>query len=155
MSASEAMAGPIGAGRWDAMLNSHFSDGFIADNIVYVSGQLPVDDAFELVGEGDVEAQARQVFQNIGTVLEAVGGSLDDVVAMTLFFIDVEDTRRIAQVRREVFGEHRPASTAVQISGLLLEGAKLEVNATAHLRGAEARTRAGDAGSLPSDGGER
>jgi enamine deaminase RidA (YjgF/YER057c/UK114 family) len=132
MSAEGAVRGPIGAGRWDEALNSHFSNGFVAGDLVFVSGQLPVDEDFKLVGGDDVEAQARQVFGNIERILGDAGATLDDIVAMNLFFMDVEDTSRIAAVRREIFGEHRPASTAVGTSGLLLEGAKLEVNAIAY-----------------------
>jgi reactive intermediate/imine deaminase len=121
----------LGSGRWDAAFGSHFSEGFVAGNFIFVSGQLPLDSAGALVGEGDVARQARAVFENIGEVLAQAGSSLDEIVQLTLFLLDIGDIPRIAGVRRELFGEHRPASTAVQVAGLLLPGAKLEVNAVA------------------------
>lgn len=122
---------PLGSGRWDATFDSHFSDGFVADRFVFVSGQLPVDDKGELVGGDDVAEQARAVFENIRDILEQAGAGLQDIVQVNLFLLDIQDIPRIAGVRRELFGEHRPASTAVGTTGLLLPGAKLEVNAIA------------------------
>jgi 2-iminobutanoate/2-iminopropanoate deaminase len=122
---------PLGSGRWDATFDSHFSDGFVADRFVFVSGQLPVDGTGELVGGDDVAEQARAVFENIRDILEQAGAGLQDIVQVNLFLLDIQDIPRIAGVRRELFGEHRPASTAVGTTGLLLPGAKLEVNAIA------------------------
>jgi 2-iminobutanoate/2-iminopropanoate deaminase len=121
----------LGSGRWDATFDSHFSDGMLADRFVFVSGQLPMDANGELVGGDDVAEQARAVFENIRSILQQGGCDLQDVVQVNLFLLDIHDIPRIAGVRRELFGDHRPASTAVGTSGLLLEGAKLEINATA------------------------
>ena len=121
----------LGSGRWDSTFDSHFSQGFVADNFIFVSGQLPVDAAGALVGGGDVAQQARQVFANIREVLAQAGASLAEIVQLNLFLLDIDDIPRIAGVRRELFGEHRPASTAVQVSGLLVAGARLEINAVA------------------------
>jgi 2-iminobutanoate/2-iminopropanoate deaminase len=121
----------LGPGLWDSAFDSHFSQGFVADSLIFVSGQLPVDGHGALVGDGDVAEQARSVFTNIEAVLGEAGAALTDVVQVNLFLLDIQDIPRIAEVRREVFGEHRPASTAVQVSGLLLPGARLEVNAVA------------------------
>ena len=120
----------LGSGRWDTTFDSHFSEGFVAHNFIFVSGQLPVDEGGRLVGD-DVAEQAHQVFENIGEVLAQAGSSLSEIVQLNLFLLDIDDIPKIAGVRREVFGEHRPASTAVQVSGLLLAGAKLEINAVA------------------------
>jgi 2-iminobutanoate/2-iminopropanoate deaminase len=128
----------LGSGRWDSTFDSHFSQGFVAGNFVFVSGQLPVDAAGALVGDGDVAQQARAVFDNIGDVLGQAGASLTDIVQLNLFLLDIADIPRIATVRRELFGEHRPASTAVQVSALLLPGACLEINAVALRMGADA-----------------
>lgn len=121
----------LGSGRWDSRFDSHFSDGFVADRFVFISGQLPVDANGELVGGDDVAEQARAVFENIRDILQQAGCDLQDIVQVNLFLLDVHDIPRIAGVRREFFGEHRPASTAVGTSGLLLPGAKLEINAIA------------------------
>jgi 2-iminobutanoate/2-iminopropanoate deaminase len=121
----------LGSGRWDTTFDSHFSDGFVAGKFIFVSGQLPVDASGALVGDGDVSQQARRVFENIGDVLAQAGSSLAEIVQLNLFLLDVTDIARIAGVRRELFGEHRPASTAVGVASLLLPGARLEVNAVA------------------------
>src|SRR5437763_9572240 len=67
-----------------------------AGRIVYVSGQVPLAAKGELVGAGDLEAQARQVFENLSTALEATGASWRDVVKLNYFLVDVS---RIASVR--------------------------------------------------------
>jgi 2-iminobutanoate/2-iminopropanoate deaminase len=127
----------LGSGRWDTTFDSHFSEGFVAGNFIFVSGQLPVDGAGALVGDGDVTQQARQVFHNIGEVLSQAGSSLAEIVQLNLYLLDIDDIPRIASVRRELFGEHRPASTAVQVSGLLLAGARLEISAVALREGTD------------------
>jgi 2-iminobutanoate/2-iminopropanoate deaminase len=125
----------LGSGRLDSIFDSHFSQGFVAGGFVFVSGQLPVDSDGRLVGGDDVEQQSRKVFENIAEVLALAGSSLKEIVQLNLFLLDIRDIPRIAGVRRELFGDHRPASTAVEVAGLLVPGAKLEVNAVA-LRGA-------------------
>jgi 2-iminobutanoate/2-iminopropanoate deaminase len=135
---------PIGPGRMDMTFDTHFSQGFVADGFIFVSGQMPADTNGALVGEGHIEQQARKVFENIRGVLEEEGASLSDVVQLTVFLLDIGDIPRIAPVRREFFGDHRPSSTAVEVSALLLPGARLEVNAIA-LRGAPARRSTADA----------
>ena len=122
---------PVEPGRWDATYDSHFSQAFTADRFIFVSGQLATDEAGQLVGGDDVAMQARQVFENIAAILAREQLDLRSIVQVNVFLTDIEDIPRIAPVRRELFGEHRPASTAVEISRLLLPGAKLEVNAVA------------------------
>jgi 2-iminobutanoate/2-iminopropanoate deaminase len=113
---------------------SHYTDAVRADGpLLFVSGVVPVDEAGRLVG-GDVVAQARQVFANMGAVLAAGGATFADVVKVTVFLADVDDRARINAVRQEVFGEARPASTLVQISALAVPGAKIEVEAIAVVR---------------------
>jgi reactive intermediate/imine deaminase len=129
---------PIGPGRMDVAFDTHFSQGFVADGFIFVSGQIPTDSNGGLVGEGHIEQQARRVFENIRGVLEEEGASLSDIVQLTVFLLDIADIPRIAPVRREFFGDHRPSSTAVEVSALLLPGARLEINAIA-LRGPPAR----------------
>ena len=124
-------ARPVEPGRWDAKYDSHFSQAFVADRFVFVSGQLATDADGNLVGGDDVAQQARQVFENIAAILAREQLDLRSIVQVNVFLTDIEDIPRIAPVRRELFGEHRPASTAVEISRLLLPGAKLEVNAVA------------------------
>jgi 2-iminobutanoate/2-iminopropanoate deaminase len=110
---------------------SHYTDAVRAGDLLFVSGVVPVDGEGRLVGEGDVVEQARQVFRNIGAVLEAAGAGFGDVVKVTLYLTDVDDRPLINPVRQEVFGETRPASTLIEVSRLAIPGAKLEVEAVA------------------------
>ena len=102
-----------------------------ADGLLFVSGCVPVDEGGDLVGADDVEAQARQVFVNIGRVLGAAGAAFKDVVKVTVYLLDVDDRARINPVRQEVFGDARPASTLVEVSRLAVPGALLEIDAVA------------------------
>ena len=93
-------------------------------------GCVPVDGDGTLV-PGDVVAQTRQVFENVGAVLAAAGAGFADVVKVTVFLTDVDDRQAVNTVRQEVFGAHRPASTLVEISRLAIPGARIEVEAVA------------------------
>ena len=109
---------------------SHYTDAVLAGNLLFISGCVPVDGEGRLV-PGDVVAQARRVFENIGLVLGAAGAGFRDVVKVTVFLTDVDDRPAVNTVRQEVFGDTRPASTLVEVSRLAIPGAKLEVEAVA------------------------
>ena len=110
---------------------SHYTDAVRAGDLLFVSGCVAVDAEGALVGEGDVVAQARQAFGNVGAILQAGGCSFADVVKVTVYLTDVEDRVRINPVRQELFGSTRPASTLVEVSGLAVPGALVEVEAVA------------------------
>jgi 2-iminobutanoate/2-iminopropanoate deaminase len=111
---------------------SHYTDAVRVEGpLLFVSGVVPVDSDGHLVGGDDVVAQARQVFANIGAVLEAAGASFVDVIKVTLFLTDIDDRPLINPVRQEVFGSTRPASTLVGVTALAVPGAKIEVEAVA------------------------
>jgi reactive intermediate/imine deaminase len=110
---------------------SHFTDAVQAGNLLFVSGIVPVDEERRLVGGDDVVAQARCVFDNMRDVLAAAGCTFADIVKVTVFLTDVGDRAAINPVRQEVFGNARPASTLVEISALVIPGAKIEVEAIA------------------------
>ena len=112
---------------------SHYADAVRADDLLFISGVVPLDADGRLVGGDDVVAQAERVFENIGTVLAAAGASPADIVKVTLFLADVDDRPAINPVRQRFFGETRPASTLVEISKLAIPGAKIEVEAIALL----------------------
>ena len=109
---------------------SHYTDAVRAGTLLFVSGCVPVDADGRLVG-GDVVAQARQVFANVGAVLKAGGATFADVVKVTVYLVDIADRASINPVRQDVFGTTRPASTLVEVSALAIPGAKLEVDAVA------------------------
>ena len=90
-----------------------------------------MDERRELVGGDDVVAQARAVFANMGDVLAAAGCTFEDVVKVTVFLTDIDDRPLVNPVRQEVFGSSRPASTLVEVSALVIPGARIEVDAVA------------------------
>jgi 2-iminobutanoate/2-iminopropanoate deaminase len=114
---------------------SHYTDAVRAGDLLFVSGIVAVDAEGALVGGSDVVAQAEQVFALLGRVLAAAGTAPGDVVKVTLYLLDKDDRPRINPVRQRFFGTARPASTLVEVSGLAVAGAKLEVDAVALLGG--------------------
>jgi reactive intermediate/imine deaminase len=112
---------------------SHYTDAVRAGELLFVSGCIAVDRDGHLVGGDDVVAQTRQVFANLEAILAAVGASFADVVKVTVFLTDIDDRPAVNEVRREVFGVTRPASTLVEVSKLVLDGARIEIEAVALL----------------------
>ena len=103
-----------------------------ASRIVYVSGQVPLDTAGQLVGEGDFEAQVRQVFANLTAALEAAGVAWSDVVKLNYFLVDVSRIASVRAIRDEyVDTERPPASTLVEVSGLFRDDVMIEIEAVA------------------------
>lgn len=99
---------------------------------VYVSGQVALDGQGKLVGENDAAAQTEQVFQNLKTVVEAAGGTLDDVVKLTIFVTDPSYRPAVAAARLKYFTEGQyPASTYVVVSALAVPQLLVEVEAVA------------------------
>ncbi|MBC3982385.1 RidA family protein [Streptomyces sp. AC536] len=103
--------------------------------LVAVSGQIAVDAQGELVGRNDPEAQARQVFANLQRCLEAAGASFTDVVKLTFYVTDVAHLPAVRAARDAYVDTARPpASSAVQVAGLIRPELLVEVDALAVLR---------------------
>ena len=102
-------------------------------NLLFVSGMTAVDGDGNLVGEGDIAAQARYIYHLIGEVMAAAGGTMADIVQTTDYVTTTEGYRATADVRREVFGTAFPAATGVIVAGLLRPGALIEISAVAAL----------------------
>ena len=118
---------PIATDRAPAAIGP-YSQATRSGNMVFLSGQIPLDPATgELVG-GDVAAQARRVFDNLRAVCEAAGGSLDDVVRVGIYLMDLGDFAAVNAVMAEVFTAPYPARSTIQVSGLP-RGARVEVDA--------------------------
>jgi reactive intermediate/imine deaminase len=112
---------------------SHYTDAVRAGDLLFVSGCIAVDGDGRLVGGDDVVAQTRQVFANVEAILAAAGTSIRDVVKVTVFLTDVRDRAAVNTVREEVFGETRPASTLVEVSKLVVDDARVEIEVVALL----------------------
>ena len=103
-----------------------------AGRIVFVSGQVPLDAAGNLVGEGDFAAQVRQVFETLTAALAAADASWSDVVKLNYFVRDVGEVAALRAIRDEyVNTEQPPASTLVEISRLFRDDVLVEIEAVA------------------------
>ena len=101
---------------------------------VYISGQVALDGAGELVGPGDVAAQARQVFENLQAALGSVGAGFEQVVKLTVYLVDATQMPAVREVRdRYVDTARPPASTAVEVHRLVRDDLLVEVEAVAIL----------------------
>jgi reactive intermediate/imine deaminase len=102
-------------------------------NLVFISGQVALDKAGNLVGRGDFAAQAKQCLDNLVGVLRAAGGSLEDLMMITVFVTDMANRPAFARVRDAYFRRNPPASTIVEITRLFMDGVLIEVNGIAVL----------------------
>ncbi|WP_449447307.1 RidA family protein [Thermomonas brevis] len=106
-----------------------YSQATRAGNTVFFSGQIPLDPASgELVGAGDVAAQARRAFENLKAVCEAAGGTMDDIVRVGLYLTDLSQFGAVNAVMGEYFAQPYPARSTIEVSALP-KGAAFEVDA--------------------------
>jgi reactive intermediate/imine deaminase len=103
-----------------------YSQAVRVGNTIWVSGQIPLDPATKELIKGDVEAQVRQVFENLKAIVTAAGASFDDVVKATVFLIDLSHFALVNKVMAEYFREPYPARAAVGVAALP-RGALVEV----------------------------
>jgi len=95
-----------------------YSQAVATGGLVFLSGQIPlVPDTMEIV-DGDFEARARQVFANLQAVANAAGGSLNDVVKLTIFLTDLDDFATVNAVMEDFFDQPYPARAAVGVASL-------------------------------------
>lgn len=105
--------------------------------LLFVSGQLPIDRERRLVAPGDLRGQTRHVLENLTTVLAAAGASWQHVAKLTIFVVGMEQIGQVREAREAFYAEQRiepPASTAVGVTSLAIEGALIEIEAYAVLQ---------------------
>src|SRR5262245_15552142 len=102
---------------------------------IYISGQIAFDRDGRVVGVGDFRAQTVQVFENLKAALAACGATFADVVKVTTFVTDMKNAPTLREVRTGYFGPNPPASTLVQISGLVIPELMIEIEAVAVVSG--------------------
>jgi enamine deaminase RidA (YjgF/YER057c/UK114 family) len=105
-----------------------------AGDLLFISGQVarPLEGGKALVG-GDEYAQTRQIFTRIEHMCKAAGGSLDDVVKMTIFMVNIRNNTEVWRARREFFHGDFPASTLVEVRALASPETLVEIEAIANL----------------------
>ena len=103
--------------------------------LVYIAGQVSADASGQLVGEGNLEAQAEQVFKNLRAAVEAAGGSMADLVKINIYLVAEVDGSEVPKLRavrdRYVNVEKPPASTLVTVTRLARPGWLIEIEAVA------------------------
>ncbi len=118
--------------NWPARFT--FSPAVRVGNLVFLSGTTGTDDHGNIVGPGDIVAQTRRIFEKFSLMLRSVGGNLDNIVETTDYVLSLDDYKKTAALRRELFkGPPWPAATGVVVSGLVREGALIEIKGIAAL----------------------
>ena len=105
-----------------------YSTAVRAGNTVYLSGQIPLDPITMTLIEGDIQQQVNQVFENIKNVVEAAGGTLDEVVKLTVYLVDLSAVTTVNEAIAKYFKQPYPARTSIQVSALP-KGAAVEIEA--------------------------
>ena len=107
-----------------------YSVAIESGDIVFVSGQIPLDSGTGKLVEGDIAAQARQSLENLKTILAAAGLSFAHVVKTTIFLTDMGDFAAVNEVYKAYVGEPYPARSTIAVAALPM-GAKVEIEMTA------------------------
>ena len=107
-----------------------YSPAIRVGQLLFVSGQVPIDPATGLMVDGDISAQTRRVFENIGALLTAGGRSFADVARTTVFLADMNDFAAMNEVYGRYFSEPYPARATVQVARLPKD-ARVEIDVIA------------------------
>ena len=125
-------------GSWDWHVPTPFSQGWRVGELVFVGGQLSADEHGNVVGEGDIEVQTRNVFEAVTRVLEEGGATWRDVVKLNTYYCCNETGdavkafwEKMTRIRLEYLPTPGPAGTAVRVAGLMYDGFLIEVEAIA------------------------
>lgn len=107
-----------------------YSQAVLAGNLLFCSGQIPLDPLSGEIVTGDIRRQAEQVMENIAAVLSAAGAGFSDVVKATVFLVDMSDFGAVNEVYGRYFPGHKPARSTVAVRGLP-RGVLLEIEVIA------------------------
>jgi 2-iminobutanoate/2-iminopropanoate deaminase len=115
-----------------AVTGGPYSQAIIHNGIIYVSGQGAVDPQTNEIKLGTVEEEAKLGLENLRIILEEAGSSLDKVLTVTVYLLDIEEYGRFNKVYKRYFKEDRPARTCIQ-AGSLPFNTRVEITATAYV----------------------
>jgi 2-iminobutanoate/2-iminopropanoate deaminase len=118
-----------------------YSPAMVFERLVFVSGQGARDPVSDRLVGPDIEAQTEQCLQNVQTILEAAGSSLQHVLRCGVFLVDIDDFGRMNAVYARMFGDHRPARTTIAAAALPGKGLRVEIDCIAYVPNPEPRTR--------------
>jgi len=105
-----------------------YSQAIKSGNLLFLSGQIPINSENNEFINGDIEIQTEQVLKNIKAILEAGGSSLEEVVKVTIYLQDIKDFVLVNKIYSKYFGNSLPARACVEVSNLP-KNAKLEIDA--------------------------
>jgi reactive intermediate/imine deaminase len=105
-----------------------YSQAVRHQGLVFISGQIPLDPESMEIVPGGIEAQITRVFENLSAVCTAAGGSLDDIVKLTIFLTDMGDFPQVNTIMGQCFSTPYPARAAVEVSALP-KGVSVEMDA--------------------------
>ncbi|MEE4241080.1 MAG: RidA family protein [Desulfopila sp.] len=109
-----------------------YSQGIIAGNLLFISGQLPLDPEKGKLVDGTMTEQTKQVLKNMTAVVEEAGGKLSDVVKTTIFLKDLKDFSEVNAAYADFFTDCPPARSTIQVAALPLD-ASIEIEAIVSL----------------------
>ena len=115
--------------RWTATYSPAVS--VTTGRFLFISGQVAFDKDGKVVGGGDIVAQARQVFENLRSVLAKAGADFSNIIKTNYYITDVLQFSKVAALRSEYFKDPYPASTMVEVKGLVNKDLMLEIEAVA------------------------
>lgn len=108
-----------------------YSQGMQAGNLIYVSGQLPLNPETKVLVSDSIEAATKQSLENCKAIIESAGATLNDVVKVEIFIKDMNEFAAMNGVYAEYFSEHKPARACVEVARLPLD-AKIEIQMIAY-----------------------
>jgi len=115
-----------------AVTGGPYSQAIIHNGIIYVSGQGAVDPQTNEIKLGTVEEEAGLALENLRIILQEAGSSLDKVLTVTVYLLDIAEYARFNEVYKKYFKENRPARTCIQAGSLPFD-TRIEITATAYV----------------------
>jgi len=115
----------------DSMEPFNIAQGYTVGNLLFTSGQAAIDSQGNIVGVGDFDAQAQQVFKNLSDVLQQGGSSLAQVIKVTIYLTDMTNFMKVIALRERFFSAPYPADTLIEVSSLALPELEIEIEAIA------------------------
>jgi 2-iminobutanoate/2-iminopropanoate deaminase len=106
-----------------------YSQGMRSGDLLFCSGQIPLEPSTGELVKDDIEGQARRCLQNLAAVAEAAGGSLANAVRCTVYLTDMNDFARVNEVYAEFFGDDEPPARVAVAAAALPKGADVEIDA--------------------------
>ena len=116
-------------------LKPHYSNSIRTESgpMLFISGQVALDENANLVGEGDIRAQTNQVLKNIKAIVESNGGTMVDITQVTVYVRDIGAFNSVSDIRESYFPKDGPASAIVEVSALAWPEFLIEIAAIAAL----------------------